>query len=93
MDGSAVAYYGYTSEYNIYTSLMWMQTSGNLETGESEAAASSLWVDPTNFDYHLKSTSPAIDAGTDVNLDYDLEGTSVPQGDDPDIGAYEYTAP
>lgn len=37
IDGSGVAYQGGTSEYNIYTSLMWTQTSGSLETGEPEA--------------------------------------------------------
>ncbi|MBN2583738.1 MAG: right-handed parallel beta-helix repeat-containing protein, partial [Planctomycetes bacterium] len=90
MDGSSVQYRGGTSEYNIYTSLSWTQDPNNLGTGEFQDDAADLWVDPDNLDYHLKTGSTAIDAGVDVNLDYDIEGTSVPQGDDPDIGAYEY---
>lgn len=40
-------------------------------------------------DFKLTSDSPAIDAGTDVNLAQDYEGTLVPQGFAPDIGAFE----
>ena len=36
------------------------------------------------------STSPCIDAGTNVGLSQDLEGTPIPQSAYPDIGAYEY---
>ena len=41
-------------------------------------------------DFHLLSTSPCINAGTDVGLTEDYEGNAVPQGATPDIGAYEY---
>jgi hypothetical protein len=43
------------------------------------------------YDFHLQSSSPAIDAATavsEVNTDYD--GVSRPQGQAPDIGACEY---
>ena len=43
-------------------------------------------------DYHLLATSPAIDAGTAVDLQTDIEGTSRPQGGGYDIGAYEYVS-
>ena len=43
-----------------------------------------------NSDYHLQSSSPCIDAGTDVSLTKDFEGNPVPWGIHPDIGAYEY---
>jgi hypothetical protein len=42
------------------------------------------FVDAANDNHHLKSTSPAIDAGTDVSLPY--------AGSAPDIGAREYVA-
>jgi hypothetical protein len=44
-------------------------------------------------DFHLLSTSPAIDAGRNVGIDRDDTGNPVPcvQGGVPDIGAYEYT--
>src|SRR6266699_931180 len=41
--------------------------------------------------YHLKSTSPCIDAGTAVNVPLnDYEGTNRPQGSAYDIGAFEF---
>ena len=48
-----------------------------------------LFVDAANGDFHLQAGSPCINAGTDVGLSEDYEGTSVPQGSAPDIGAYE----
>lgn len=57
--------------------------------------ANSIATDP-NFvnyaasDFHLQSTSAAINAGVNVSLTSDYAGTSVPQGSLPDIGAYEY---
>jgi hypothetical protein len=45
-------------------------------------------------DFHLQSTSPAINAGVDVGLTKDYEGNPVPAKHravrKPDIGAYEY---
>lgn len=38
----------------------------------------------------LSSSSPAINAGTDVSLTTDYAGNLVPRGSAPDIGAYEY---
>jgi hypothetical protein len=64
--------------------------------------ANSLTSDPLflnssgNFssasDFKLQPTSPAIDAGADVGLTTDFEGTPVPQSSAPDIGAFEYKA-
>lgn len=54
--------------------------------------ADSLNSDPefvnAGTDFHLQS-SPCIDAGVEVGLTKDYEGTSRPQGSAPDIGAYE----
>ncbi len=42
-------------------------------------------------DYHLKSTSPAIDAGTSSNGPaFDCDGVPRPQGSSWDIGAFEF---
>jgi len=48
------------------------------------------FVDTLNNDFHLKSNSPCIDAGTDVGLTVDKDGTSLPQRNGFDMGVYEY---
>ncbi len=62
--------------------------------------SSSKKADPqfvnTGTDFHLKSTSPAKDAGSSesVTAGYtsDLDNVTVPTGSAPDIGAYEYSS-
>jgi hypothetical protein len=64
--------------------------------GAHSRVALPLFVDPVTGDLHLRSTSPAIDAGVFVGLTSDFDGLSVPvdgNGDGvaaPDIGAFEY---
>ena len=48
------------------------------------------FVNVLAHDFHLKFLSPAIDAGINVGLSYDFEGTPVPQGTRVDIGAFEF---
>ncbi len=53
-----------------------------------------MFEDAINSDFHLTSTSPCIDAGTDTGapvIDYD--GNLRPQGNGFDIGAFEYLTP
>ncbi len=52
-----------------------------------------LFVDSKNGDYRLQASSPAIDAGYNLgqSVPNDFTGTARPQGQDYDIGAYEYT--
>lgn len=57
--------------------------------------AHGLWEDPAltsleTRDYHLNSTSAAINAGASVGLSQDIASATVPQGSVADIGAYEY---
>ncbi len=50
-----------------------------------------LFTNYTNKDFSLRSTaSAAIDKALNMNQYYDIVGTSVPQGNEPDIGAFEY---
>jgi len=49
------------------------------------------FVSPTTFDFRLKSTSPAINAGVDVGFKTDFLGNEIKGL--PDIGAYECTIP
>jgi len=44
------------------------------------------------FDLHLTEDSPAIDSGEYLGETFDYDGTRVPQGVAPDLGAYEYRA-
>jgi len=55
------------------------------------------WVDPDNYDYHLRIDSPCIDSGTDVDLLTDLDGHPRPVdfrnrgiGRGFDMGCYEF---
>jgi hypothetical protein len=47
-------------------------------------------VNPAGNDYHLKTRSPAINAGTTLaDVTDDLDGVTRPQGAGYDIGCYE----
>lgn len=49
------------------------------------------FIDPISGDFHLQSSSPAIDNGSAVNApDVDMDNNNRPQGLGFDIGAYEY---
>lgn len=49
------------------------------------------WVDPSTGDYHLKSSSPAINTGSNTDApSLDFDGNTRPEGTFIDIGAYEY---
>jgi hypothetical protein len=48
------------------------------------------FVTPSNNDFHLMSTSPAIGAAIDVGLTTDHDGNARPQGLGFDIGAYQF---
>lgn len=52
-------------------------------------AKNPLMVDISKCDFHLDSRSPCIDAGENLGLETDFEGTAIPQGIAPDIGSYE----
>jgi hypothetical protein len=41
-------------------------------------------------DFQVQADSQAIDAGVDVNVAEDFSGVEIPQGEAPDIGAFEY---
>jgi parallel beta-helix repeat protein len=50
-----------------------------------------LFADPAARDYRLLEHSPVRDMAAPMGLTRDIDGNTVPYGDAPDIGAYEYT--
>jgi hypothetical protein len=54
------------------------------------AATADMFVNASGGDFHLAPGAAAIDAGMDVGIAEDLEGTPRPQGGGFDMGAYEY---
>lgn len=80
----SLIYYSGTSYYDLAS---WQSATG-FDTHSSTADPE--WINPTEGDFHLKSISPAIDAGTDVGMASDFGGHAVPQGSAPEIGPIEY---
>jgi hypothetical protein len=61
------------------------------ELGPGEIVADPNFVNYNNRDVRLKQASPAVDAGLDLEYKSDLDGRTVPQGMNPDLGAYEFS--
>jgi len=90
-----------TFSHNVYFpdgsgAFNWNDTTMNFATwqgacgGDAQSlVADPLLVDPASADFHLQPASPCVDAATAVGLSADFAGGSVPQGDGPDVGAYE----
>ena len=102
---SALVNSNVTADYNLYfntvsaTGAFGAGTTPNYYSSFSawKAATSqdeySIWGDPlfvSLSNLHLHVDSPAKDAGVDVGLTRDYDGTPVPQGPGVDIGAFEY---
>ena len=98
---SAVAQSNMTCDYNIHygpsgnpfyyngTERNWSYWTNTLGKDIHGYNSNPLYVNPS-ADMSIQSTSPAINAGTNVGLTQDFDGNPVPQGPAPDIGAYEY---
>lgn len=90
---------GYNWNNLKYNTLATMQTGSGQEKHSIYAAPQFVSSNPVSAaDFKLKSTSPCINSGQDLKLagllapsqDYkDYLGTLIPQGNSPDIGAYE----
>jgi hypothetical protein len=94
---------GLVSDYNVgggvyqsedtgatQTLAQW-QTSTGQDQHSFTATAAQLFVNAAGNDYHLSSTSPAIDKGTATDAPAtDLDGNPRPRGAGFDIGCYEF---
>jgi parallel beta-helix repeat protein len=94
---------GLVSDYNAGGGLYQSEDTANTQalaqwqagTGQDKhsftATAAQLFVSPATNDYHLASTSPAIDKGTATDAPAtDLDGNPRPKGAGFDIGCYEF---
>jgi hypothetical protein len=65
-----------------------------LANSSGSIAKDPLFVNPSTLDFHLKSSSPCIDASITQNaVAYDFDSIPRPKGAGVDIGAYEYNLP
>lgn len=84
----ANTYEQHVDPWETWTLAQWQSATGF--AANSISTSSPGFVDYANDDFHLESSSPAVDAGTTNTFDHDLDGESVPQGDGYCIGCYEY---
>jgi hypothetical protein len=58
-------------------------------TATEQSAPSAGFVNLAGGDFHLLASSPAVDRGANLGYLVDYDGTAIPVGAAPDIGAYE----
>lgn len=75
-----------TFDYNCYYRIAFNGTSA----GANSANGDSKFVNATSADFHLQSTSPCIDKGVNLTFTADFDGSPVPSGARPDMGAFEF---
>jgi parallel beta-helix repeat protein len=86
---------GNTYDYNLY-----YPNISFASKGIHDISGDPMFIDFANVilslrNYHLKSTSPAIDAGYNLGslVTNDFDGITRPRGSGYDIGAYEFSSP
>jgi parallel beta-helix repeat protein len=85
----------YNSGPLVKNNIVFQNLAGNIyDDGGSQISSNNLTSDPLFVnaaagDFRLTSSSAAIDAGTDVGIYTDIDGSARPAGGAIDIGAYE----
>lgn len=88
--GNNAAYQVFGTLDDFYNLVEWQAVTG---LGRNSIEKDPRFVNPTKQDFHLSSTSPAIDQGIDPGIPYDFEGRSRRLGAGYDLGVYEFAAP
>jgi hypothetical protein len=78
----------FSHDHNLFSLDNVIDLGFNLGTGEQ--ITDPRFVNLVNQDFHLLSSSPAIDAGIDLGYIFDFDNRAVPVNSKPDLGAYEY---
>jgi hypothetical protein len=76
-------------DYNLFSGNT-NNTAGAVTSGGNSFNGNPGFVNPAGGDYHLLSSSDAVDAGIDAGIYEDKDGNLRPVGVGFDIGAYEY---
>jgi hypothetical protein len=79
---------GFSHHHNLYNLTNGTQLGFSL--GQGEKSGDPQFANLVGGDFHLKSSSPSIDAGMNLGYQIDFEGKPVPSGSAPDFGAYEF---
>jgi len=75
---------------NDYTVSAWNGSGTAFDIIMDNLQSDPFFVNATYGNLRLQVYSPAINSGAEVGLTRDFDGTSIPQGIAPDIGAYEF---
>jgi parallel beta-helix repeat protein len=85
-----VSTFQFTHQNNLYYFLNSMTNLGyTLGPGEL-LKTDPQFIDLANYDFHLMSTSPAINTGINLGNTEDFDQNPVPINNVPDLGAFEY---
>lgn len=94
---NSVGIYTPSGKDNIIRNNILYKNSDSLKIGSGNTTDHNLididpkFVNPEGANFHLQSSSPAINAGMTISeVTNDIEGTPRPQGGAYDIGAYEF---
>ena len=94
--GSSV---GATGQFIFYRGVSYTKDEfanyrADTQQDQNSLVGAPLFVNEANHDFHLHSSSPAINAGIDVGLTLDFEGSPVVNdpltGNSPEVGIYEF---
>ena len=83
------------SSHYDYGNISRLTETNNLYVGPVRPAENSFhgipaFISIAKDDFRLASGSEAIDRGTETEMRFDMAGTEIPQGEGPDIGAFEH---